>query len=788
MVGARALAESPSIEFFSPVVVERGQEVELKLEGAGFADARELVFYSEHLRCTSVEVLSEYELVAKVVVSDQCQLRNEPFRLLGRDGFSDLQTLRVTPFPVVLEQARRSREEALIIDSTNKTVLGTLEEGDYDRYSLELAAGALLTVEVEAVRLGSELLDTVLSITGPDGTVLQRVDDNPLFKQDPVASMRVPKAGRYTVELHESSYSGGSHSFYALHIGNFPAPRTVFPAGGRAGSKLLVNFVGGEQTNEQTLSQTVVLPDDGQGFQLFASSDAGSGPSSIPFRVSPFPNVLESEPNEGAMDRQIAAVAPIAFNGILQNAGDVDRFRLSASANENLRIEVFAQRVGSAADTLLSVLDETGELLARNDDWGSHDSRLDFEVPWTGEFIVEITDKLAAGSSDSVYRIEVTPVQSSVTAFLPRPDRLSQSSQTLAVAQGNRSLARIGVRRELVDGEAQVLFENLPSGVHASPVFIPADQFWGLALLQADESSELTGNLASVVANGSIGETRLQGGFEQIVDLVAESADQLFIGISLDKLPVAVTPPIPFAVHLDPPKTSLPASGSLTLRVRVERTAEFAGPIRVELPFLPPWVIGEPHIVIPAGESEGLFRLEAREQVQPRVWPIVAVASVDMLSASDDAEKLQALKGREVASELVELTIDNAPAAGRFETMAGEQGETLQVVCYLSASGELPERMTATLDGLPNRVSAEPIEIRNSDKQIQFTLQLQADAPLGVFEKVVCRLSGELRGWQVSYQVAADSRLQINAPGTLARGEDGRVLSRLEALRQKQQQ
>ncbi len=783
LVAQQTHAESPSIESFSPAVVERGREVDIKLEGAGFAGARDLVFYSEHLTCKSIEVISDYELVAKVAVAAACQLRNEPFRLLGRDGFSELKTLRVTPFPVIEEPPRKSREQAIEIDATNQTILGTLEDGDHDRYSLELQAGTQLTVEVEAVRLGSELLDTVLSIADPDGKVIQQVDDSSLFNQDPIASVRVPSSGRYVIEVHESSYSGGAHSFYALHVGNFPAPCIAYPAGGPAGHEVVVNFIG----KEQTLEQTVALPADGSELQLFAGSGATTGPSSVPFRVSNFPNVLESEPNDDSAPRH-STTAPVAFNGILQQPGDVDRFRLTAVANERLSIEVFAQRLGSPADSLLSVLDDTGELLARNDDWGSHDSRLDFEVPWTGEFIVEITDKLAAGSSDAVVRIEITPVQPNISSFLPRPDRLSQSGQSITVAQGNRSLARIGVRRELVDGATQVLFENLPSGVHASPVLIPADQFWGLALLQADEDAELSGRLSSVTARCTVGGSQIAGGFEQVVDLVTDSADQLFIGVTLDRLPVAVAPPIPFSVHLDAPTTPLSASGSLEMRIKVDREEGFTGPIRIGFPFLPAWVVGEPSIVIPANETEGRYRLEAREQVEHRVWPIAAVASVDLLSATDDAEKLQALKGREAASELVNLNIGGTPVVGQFETMAGELGDQLQIICNLSVSGELPERMLATLDGLPNRVSAEPVEIRNSDKKIQFKLQLEPDAPVGTFENVICRLSGELRGWKVSYDVAANSRLQIKAPGTLLRGEDGRVLSRLEALRQKTNQ
>ena len=54
--------------------------------------------------------------------------------------------------------------------------------------------------------------------------------------------------------------------------------------------------------------------------------------------------------------------------------------------------------------------------------------------------------------------------------------------------------------------------------------------------------------------------------------------------------------------------------------------------------------------------------------------------------------------------------------------------------------------MVATIEGLPNRVSVEPVSISQDDSVARFKLILHEDASTGTFDKMVCRLTGELGG------------------------------------------
>ena len=57
-------------------------------------------------------------------------------------------------------------------------------------------------------------------------------------------ALLAPKTGKYFIEMRESSYRGNKSYYYRLHIGSFPRPLVVFPAGGQAGKTQEFTFLG----------------------------------------------------------------------------------------------------------------------------------------------------------------------------------------------------------------------------------------------------------------------------------------------------------------------------------------------------------------------------------------------------------------------------------------------------------------------------------------------------------------------------------------------------------------
>ena len=154
-----------------------------------------------------------------------------------------------------------------------------------------------------------------------------------------------------------------------------------------------------------------------------------------------------------------------------------------------------------------------------------------------------------------------------------------------------------------------------------------------------------------------------------------------------------------------------------------------------------------------------------------------------MVPRRRDGKRSAQLPASPVSSKLIALRVAESPVTGSIGTVAAEQGRDQTLKCEIEPHGPLPERMTATLEGLPNRVSANPLTVSHNDRTMTFSVTLEPTAPVGVFETLVCRLSGTINGDEVSYYVGRGGVLRIESAGALATDDAGRPLSRLEVLR-----
>ena len=131
-------------------------------------------------------------------------------------------------------------------------------------------------------------------------------------------------------------------------------PAAVFPPGGQAGTEIQVKLLG-DAAGERT--RIVKLPASADGFAFYPTDGTVAAPTPNPFRVSPFPNVLEAEPNDDARQATPSPHGwPIAFNGVLDRPGDVDHFRFRAAKGDAIDVQAFAFRIGSPLDTVVAVL------------------------------------------------------------------------------------------------------------------------------------------------------------------------------------------------------------------------------------------------------------------------------------------------------------------------------------------------------------------------------------------------------------------------------------------------
>jgi hypothetical protein len=127
----------------------------------------------------------------------------------------------------------------------------------------------------------------------------------------------------------------------------------------------------------------------------------------------------EKEPNAGFRTAQeiLASSPSVTLRGAIQENNDVDVFRVTGKAGQTLKAEVTAARRGSALDSVLTIYDATGRVLAMADDSAAEsetdpraarDASLSFKFPAEGVYYLAITDANDRGSPAHPYLLTVS--------------------------------------------------------------------------------------------------------------------------------------------------------------------------------------------------------------------------------------------------------------------------------------------------------------------------------------------------------------------------------------------
>jgi hypothetical protein len=800
-----ASAASPAVESVVPGVGPRGSPFSVVLSGGHLKDARELLFYGTGLTCLKLEAQSDNELRATLDASAGCRLGTHPFRVRTPGGLSELKVVHVTRFPVVAEVEPNDDRKGAQAVPLNTTIAGVIDSGDVDSVSVTLEKGQRLSAEVQAVRLGGEMTDTQLAVFGPDGRPVALADDTPATRQDPFATLVAPVAGAYAIQVRDTNFGGGSANTYALHVGDFPRPSGVFPPGGQAGKPVRLKLAGLQ--GDEAVEELVLPADAGPWWDYYPTIAGRTALTPTALRVRSYASVQEPDPAEAtsiAADAPQPREWPIAFHGAIGGRGDEDEYRILARAGELIAAEAFAARIGSPLDPVLEVRDPSGDLVARNDDDATHDSRVVFRARDEGAYGIRIRDKRGEGGPSFVYRIEVEQPRTSLTLFLAGSVRKSQSGQVIAVPRGNRVIAYVGVRRDGFDGSVRVEPGRLPDGVSLDLQEIPAATYLTPVVFQATPDAPLGASLVELRGRASTPGGMVQGGFQQVVNLVPGSGDSSYQSLTVEKLAVVVTEEAPYQVSLDTPRAALTRDGAIDLVVKVERAKAFGEAIEVAFPFLPPGVEMDGPVVLPPGQSEIVVRLFARPDADPASWRLTAEARLapprrdrrEMTLALMAQLNPQGAGGRRrrvsveglptVCAPFVPLEVSPAMVLGRLTPAATEQGKTVTVACSIESDSPILSTMTATLEGLPPRAKAEPVEVRPGTRRFEFQVSVAATTPVGEHDSLVCRLDRNVQGRAVVYRVGRGGLLKVNPPGVAPTGVDGKPLSPLDALRLKE--
>ncbi len=100
-------------------------------------------------------------------------------------------------------------------------------------------------------------------------------------------------------------------------------------------------------------------------------------------------------------------------------AGERDYFKFTAEQHRPLLIQIFAQRIDSKMDAVLTIYDEQGNRIERIRQSLTRDPILSFSPPSDGQYTVEVSDTTYQGGDQFFYRLEVSELPFVEAIFPP---------------------------------------------------------------------------------------------------------------------------------------------------------------------------------------------------------------------------------------------------------------------------------------------------------------------------------------------------------------------------------
>jgi hypothetical protein len=421
-----------------------------------------------------------------------------------------------------------------------------------------------IVVEVEARRLGSAI-DPQLELQDARGVPLAWSPSKALLADDARLEAVLPADGRYSVLLRDALYRAGTPNQFRLKIGDLHYADHVFPLGVQRGTRATLQLLGR-------------VPGDGK-----VTFDANTDLDEVPVPLPPVhafigkaPAVLVSDyPELSETPQALAKVqeftAPAAVSGRIGRPGEEDRYRLRVQPGLRLRVEVYANRIASPLDGVLSVRNEAGASLAAADDQSdSVDPGLDFTVPaGVNAVIVAVADQQGRGGSDFVYRLAVTPRDQA-------DFRLTVFEDRLGVPQNGAAVIRVRAERAGYRGPIRLSLPELPRGIAVSSAEIPAGQTDTLLTLTAPPGQPLTELLTSLVGENTVGPKRHR---QALAPSAAAARQQPWMR---GELALAVVAADPIRLRLNAP-TTITAGDTSSATVTATQSAGASGPVRLSL-------------------------------------------------------------------------------------------------------------------------------------------------------------------------------------------------------------
>ena len=416
----------------------------------------------------------------KISIDKDAPLGLRDFKIVSKSGIvSNRQYFEISQLPNHIEKEPNNKlQQANQINQLPAILCGQVERGGRDYYRFEGKQAQCIVAAVKARALVPFLADAVpgwfqptLILYDESGRELAFNDDY-LLQPDPVIIYKLPKDGSYSLAIQDSIFRGREDFVYRISLGEIPFVTSIYPMGGRCGSKLNLQLSGVNLGEKQRSINT----SEQEGRYNYSFSNGQQLQSNdIQLQVS---NKREIVQQDDISDSPQAA-APLSlediYNERISKDADQDWYRVQLKAGDKIKFQLMARRLGSPLDGRLCLYDKQKKLLAQSDDvidsnegMLTHhaDPQLNYNCKTDGEYLLRVTDIQNTFGDKHIYRLSYDH-QLSDFALRIEPSAIS-------IPQGGSAQFRLyPVRVNGFDQEIDIIAEGLPEGYQISKGSIP---------------------------------------------------------------------------------------------------------------------------------------------------------------------------------------------------------------------------------------------------------------------------------------------------------------------------
>lgn len=749
-------AANPSFTTTIPRGGQVGTEQKVTFYGSRLSDAEEILFHHPGISVKELKVLDDKKVETTLVIAPDCRLGEHHLRLRCRTGVSYARNFWVSQFPNVAEvEPNDDFENPQKID-LNVTIEAEAKSEETDYYQVTAKKGDRLSVEIEGLRINNITnniaIDPFVSILNKDRFEIASADGSALLKQESILSVAIPEDGEYIVEVRDSAYQGRGR--YRAHIGTFPRPLAVYPAGAKAGSEAEFKLIGDVKGDYSTRAKLPAKTVEGS-YGVFGAQGGMMPPSPNPVRVSEFDNFLETEPNNSSKEPNLYEGAlPVAFNGILEQPGDIDYFKFTAKKNQSFRFRAYANTIGSPVDPVLNIYDANMKSIAGSDDAdGTKDSRVDFRAPADGEYFVRMRDMLSNGGPNFVYRIEAQPRSPAINVTMPEMLRRQlQYRKQFNVPRGNYYAMVVNTSRQNMSGELVFDMPELPEGVTWESAPIPKTVSQFPILLKAAPDAPVAGGMYKLHAKSTDPDGPVVGEFKQSLDLVRGPQNGVEYYTRLhDRVPVAVVDEIPFSVTIEQPKVPLVRNGSMKLKVHAHRKDGYDKKITARLLWKPPGVTSPSTVVFNEKDTTIEYELNANATAELNTW------NLTILAESDDGKGLMV-----AATPFVKLSVEEPFVSMKLNLTTARQGEQANMLAAVTKLRDFGGEADVQLFANPAHSTVPVVKIDQATTEVNIPIQTSEKTPVGQHKNLFCSVTIMKEGQPIVHRVGMGGTLRVD--------------------------